>query len=73
MSVATYSQDPTPSQVAIARERWDQWLAGQPECYHDIIRLRLAGETYDTIAEKTNTCRRTVQRVLERIESEPVS
>jgi len=67
------SREPTPSQVAVARETWHNLLLGQPSHYRDIVELRLAGETYQSIAEKLNVSQRTVQRVLKRLLQETVA
>jgi RNA polymerase sigma factor (sigma-70 family) len=61
---------PTASEVAIARERWEQLLENEPPRAHEIVRLRLAGCTNLEIAEtlKINekTVRRTIARLLEK-------
>ena len=61
------SREPTPSQVAMAREQWKRLLQDQPKHYQTIVRLRLSGETYGSIAQKLNVSQRTVQRVLVRL------
>ena len=58
---------PTPSQVAIAREQWDQLLAGQPDHYQQIIQLRYQGATYREIAEQLEITERTARRVIDRL------
>ena len=52
--------DPSPSQFAMAREKWNQLLAGQPEHYQAILRLRYAGESIDNIASELNVNEQTV-------------
>jgi RNA polymerase sigma factor (sigma-70 family) len=61
------SREPTPSQVAMAREQWESLLRGQPENCRRIVQLRLSGETYLSIARKVGVSQRTVQRVLVRL------
>lgn len=61
------SSDPTPSQIAMARERWNQLMTSQPDHYREIVSLRLAGETHQAIAEKLGISQKTVQRVLQRL------
>ena len=61
------SRDPTPSQWAMARERWEAIMRDQPSHYQEIVRLRLRGETYQSIAEELQLNERTVRRVLERL------
>jgi RNA polymerase sigma factor (sigma-70 family) len=56
---------PTPSQVAVARERWKKMVAGQPQHYREILSLRYMGETYEQIAEKVGLHERTVRKVVE--------
>lgn len=61
------SREPSPSQFAIARERWVQMLQSQPERDRQIIRLRLMGKTNHSIAEALKISERTVRRVLDRM------
>ena len=58
---------PTPSQVAVAREQWDQLLADQPVHYQRIIQLRYQGATYREIAEQLEITERTARRVIDRL------
>jgi RNA polymerase sigma factor (sigma-70 family) len=58
---------PTPSAVAIAKERWDQLLAGQSERDRQIVELRLQGITYDEIAEQLHIHERTARKTIERL------
>jgi len=67
------ARDPTPSEVAVAREQWERMLHNQPPHYRSIIRLRLCGETYDDIAEQLQLSGRTVQRVLKKLLREQVA
>ena len=64
------SNDPTPSQVAMARERWNQMMHSQPEQSRRIVSMRLAGETPQTIARAIGVNQKTVQRVLRRLLNE---
>ncbi len=61
------SREPTPSQFAMARERWMGILESQPERHRRIIRLRLMGKTNRSIAQQLGLSERTVQRVLDRL------
>lgn len=63
----------TPSQMAIARERWIQILTDEPESCREIVCMRLAGETHKAIAAKLGISKRTVQRVLKRLEDAETS
>jgi RNA polymerase sigma factor (sigma-70 family) len=56
---------PTPSQVAVARERWRRMVAGQPAINKKVFYLRYTGETYEAIAEKLGMHERTVRRIVE--------
>ncbi len=51
----------------MARERWEAIMRDQPSHYQEIVRLRLRGETYQSIAEELQLNERTVRRVLERL------
>lgn len=64
------SGDPTPSQIAMARERWGQMMDQQPDQNRQIVNLRLAGETHQAIARMLGISKKTVQRVLRRLLSE---
>jgi RNA polymerase sigma-70 factor (ECF subfamily) len=61
---------PTPSAVAIAKERWEQLLAGQSEQVRRIVEMRLRGTTFHEIADHLHihetTARKTMKRLLER-------
>lgn len=65
------SRDPTPSQFAIARERWVSMLRAQPAHYRQVIRLKLMGKTNRSIANQLGMSERTVHRVLDRITESP--
>ena len=54
----------TPSQVAIARERWCRLLEKQPPHYQEIIRLRCLGHSYREIAARVGLDDGSVRRVL---------
>ena len=58
----------TPSQFAIARERWLRILTDEPENCRAIVKMRLAGETHQAIAAQLGISKRTVQRVLKRLD-----
>ena len=61
------SGDATPSQIAMARERWSQLMVQQSEQHREIVNLRLAGETHEAIACTLGISKKTVQRVLRRL------
>jgi RNA polymerase sigma factor (sigma-70 family) len=61
------SRDPTPSQFAIARERWVRLLQAQPERHRQVVRLKLMGRTHRSIAGQLGVSEKTVQRVLDRL------
>lgn len=60
-------REPSPVEVAIARERWTRLLENQPPHYRQIIFLRLQGHTYEAIADSLHINERTVRRVLQRL------
>lgn len=64
------SRDPTPSDVAMARERWEGMMRDQPSHYRSIVVLRLHGNTHQDIANQLNVSGRTVRRVLTRLLAE---
>jgi RNA polymerase sigma factor (sigma-70 family) len=57
----------TPSEFAIARERWENLLADQPALYQQIVFLKYRGNTNEAIATELGINRRTVTRVLARL------
>ncbi len=61
------SREPTPSQFAIARERWVQMIQSQSDRDRKIIRLKLMGKTHRSIAHGLGISEKTVKRVLDRL------
>lgn len=66
---ALVGPSPTPSQLAVARERWDQLLQGQPPLHQRILALRRLGNTCEEVATKLGVHERTVRRVIRKISS----
>lgn len=64
---APLGQQPTPSQVAVAREHWRRLVANQPERVQRILALRYKGETYEQIAETLGMHERTVRKVIDQV------
>jgi RNA polymerase sigma factor (sigma-70 family) len=60
-------RQPAPIDVAMARERWDQMLKGQPTHYQRIIQLRLQGHTCKDIGKVAHLDERTVRRCLKKL------
>lgn len=58
---------PRPSEWAVAREQWEQLVAGESEQSRRILQLRMAGVTFDEIAEKLGINERTARRVMDRL------
>lgn len=67
------SGQPSPSEVAIAREQWERMAENQPPHYRRIIVLRLHGHTYQSIADELGMSERTVRRVLNQLLQHRVS
>lgn len=61
------SQDPTPSEVVIKREDWDQLVEGQPDRQRKMIEMRANGARVSDIAAELNVSPRTVRRVFEKL------
>ena len=57
----------TPSQFAIARERWQEITKGLTDEQQQIIRMLVGGATHAEAAGKVGTSTKTVQRLLHRI------
>jgi RNA polymerase sigma factor (sigma-70 family) len=64
-------KQPTPSQIAMAREEWRRLLAGKPAHYQRILILRLQGHKLKEIAEQVDMDEKTVRRVLDEFTPEP--
>ena len=65
LEVRTPNHDPTPSAVAIAKERWHTLMDNQPESVRRIVELRFMGATFGEIAEQLNIDERTVRRAID--------
>ncbi len=63
------AQEPTPSLVAIAAERWENLLTQLPPDYHPILHMLRDGFTYHQIAAETGVSVRTVNRVVDRLKT----
>ncbi len=64
-------REPTPSQVAIAEERWEQMLRGQPPRARHVLELLRQGHTYREVAERTGVHPKVIQRLLRKLGPEP--
>lgn len=62
---APQGHQPTPSQVAVARERWQRMVAGQPLAHQQVLALRYNGATYQQIAKKVGMHERTVRKIVD--------
>ena len=60
------SRESTPSQFAMAREKWIQMLKQQPQKHRRILRLKLMGRANKSIATALGVSERTVRRVLDK-------
>lgn len=57
----------TPSEIAMARERWTNLMSNQSERNRQIVRMRIGGATYQEIGEKLEIHERTARRVVEEL------
>jgi len=64
------SNSPRPSQIAEARELWNSIIANESEQNRGIVKLRLAGMTYEEIGSKLGINERTARRVIDRLSKE---
>jgi len=60
-------KDPTPSQVAIAREAWHRAVHNCSSRDRQIVNLRIAGHAYGAIADRLAICEKTVRRSIHRM------
>ncbi len=58
---------PTPDEVAMAREAWNEMLSAENSRHQEIVRLRFAGASYPEIAAKLDINERTARKVIDRI------
>lgn len=61
------SLTPTPSAVAVAKERWELLLADEPDHVRQIVELRLQGTTYTEIADHLKIHERTARKTIKRL------
>ncbi len=57
-------RDPTPSQVAMAKERWERLVDGQPNPARTVLEMLRLGHTHAEIAEQTGLHRKVIQRLV---------
>jgi RNA polymerase sigma-70 factor (ECF subfamily) len=61
-------RQPTPSQVAVANEQWENLLRGLPPEYQRMLELLRQGYTHEEIAQNLGIYTKVIQRLLERLE-----
>jgi RNA polymerase sigma factor (sigma-70 family) len=66
------ARDPTPSQVAVANEEWRRLLAELPARYQRMLVLLREGHTQKEIAAELGVNEKTIRRVLDKLNAEPV-
>jgi RNA polymerase sigma factor (sigma-70 family) len=67
------ARQPTPSQVAVAKEQWDLILERQPARYRAILILLRQGNTHQEIARQLGLHQKTVQRLIRKVSLELAS
>lgn len=60
--VARDHRTSTPSQKAMAGERWDAMVDGQPPALKLVLQLLREGYTYEEVSERTGLHRKAIQR-----------
>ncbi len=65
--------DPTPSQLAVAQEKWDQLLKGHPPRYQRILILLRQGHTQVQISQQLGIDERSVRRIIRKLLPEALS
>jgi RNA polymerase sigma factor (sigma-70 family) len=61
------TNQPTPSETAVAKEEWDRLLENQPSHYQRMLRLRGNGATFTEIAQQLGVDEKTVRRVIKKL------
>jgi DNA-directed RNA polymerase specialized sigma24 family protein len=56
--------DGTPSQFAIVRERWQRMLSVRKPVHQEVLRRRMTGESFESIAASMGISERTARRVV---------
>jgi DNA-binding NarL/FixJ family response regulator len=64
---ALSAHQPTPSQVAVAREQWDRLQEKLPAHQRRILELLVQGHTHEEIAQQLGMNERTIRRLIRRI------
>lgn len=59
--------DGTPSQIAMARERWSLLMSDESDRDRDVLRLRMSGASYEEISRQLGIHERTVRKIIGRI------
>jgi RNA polymerase sigma-70 factor (ECF subfamily) len=67
------AREPTPSQLAVAQEQWEQMLQGHPPRHQRILILVRQGYTQQQIARELGVDERTVRRVVRKLAPGAVS
>jgi RNA polymerase sigma-70 factor (ECF subfamily) len=60
-------RDPSPSQAAIANERWERLLKGQSDRGRLVLEMLRKGHTHGEIAERTGLHPKVIQRLLQKM------
>lgn len=58
---------PSPSQVAVAREKWERLLTTSPPIWREILEMRYRGAKYDEIALKVGMHERSVRKIIDQM------
>jgi RNA polymerase sigma-70 factor (ECF subfamily) len=66
------AREPSPSQVAVANDEWQRLLAELPSRYQRMLVLLREGHTQKDIARELNVNEKTIRRVLEKLNEEPM-
>lgn len=61
------ARQPSPSQIAIARETWERLVNRLPEQERAVVEMRFQAMTYDEIAAKLGIHERQARRIIDRI------
>src|SRR5581483_9990050 len=62
---------PTPSQAAVAGERWDDWVRRLPPGHRAVLERLRDGHTHEEVAAMLNVSVRTVERIVRRLKDLP--
>ena len=73
MAPESLAREPSPEEVATLSEEMELLMSGLDETQRQMLELRLAGHTFEEIADQTKRSERTVRRLFDRLKTQLAS